>query len=270
MDKATLKVWTNKKGKVVGQVLFEDGKKMGVPPHYLLSESLNNQPCQVDRIDGHIRKIIVEGIELGPKSENQHTNNQSAKKEAYSYHMRRHQGGRASRKRGGRPQGRQNRDSRTKDSRGAAKAPYNFVPINEVVVQAEFQNPEEFPSFVTYSHQTERYTGYIDLTIETLTPLYIWGMINHLGKDNDETREEPAHFFSPGGIIKIPGSSIRGMVRTLGEIVSWSKFQLFEDKQLYYRAVADHSSLRDEYQKTCRIMIGKRKSPDIILMQGIF
>lgn len=247
MDKAMLKVWTSKKGKLVGQVLFEDGKKMGVPSHYLLSESLNNQPCQVDRIDGRIIQIIVKGKELSSLSGNQHTNNQYPKERARSYHVRRPQGRRAARNHKNRPQGRQKRDSRAKGSRGAAKAPYNFVPLNEVVVKAEFQNQEEFPSFMTYNHQTERYTGYIDLTFKTLTPLYIRGMNDHIDEEDGDTQN--AHFFSPGGMIKIPGSSIRGMVRTLVEIVSWSKLQSFEDKQLYYRAVADRSSLRKEYQK---------------------
>ncbi|HDL00665.1 MAG TPA: TIGR03986 family CRISPR-associated RAMP protein, partial [candidate division Zixibacteria bacterium] len=55
-------------------------------------------------------------------------------------------------------------------------------------------------------------------------------------------------FFSPGDIVKIPGSSIRGMTRTLVEIVSWGKFRFFEDrKRLYYRGLADVGSLRRNY-----------------------
>ena len=110
-----------------------------------------------------------------------------------------------------------------------AKAPYNFVPINETVIPAE-----TIPEF-DYYHK-DRYTGYIDLDIEALTPLYIRDtytkeeevLANQAkeackickNKDCDKCnyakhRVNP-DFFAPGGIPKIPGSSLRGMVRTTG------------------------------------------------------
>ena len=45
-------------------------------------------------------------------------------------------------------------------------APYNFIPLNEKVVEAE-----NIPDFDKY--HDNMYTGYIDLKIKTLTPLYI-------------------------------------------------------------------------------------------------
>ena len=44
-----------------------------------------------------------------------------------------------------------------------ATAPYNFVPINKTVVSAS----DMLPQFDRY----DGYTGYIDLYINTLTPL---------------------------------------------------------------------------------------------------
>jgi CRISPR-associated protein (TIGR03986 family) len=133
-----------------------------------------------------------------------------------------------------------------------AKAPYNFVPINETVIPAE-----TIPEF-DYYHK-DRYTGYIDLDIEALTPLYIRDTYTKeeevlanqakeackICKDKDCDKCDHAKhrvnpdFFAPGGIPKIPGSSLRGMVRNLVEIVSYSKMEFTEkDKRFYYRKVA--------------------------------
>ena len=61
-------------------------------------------------------------------------------------------------------------------------------------------------------------------------------------------RKQNPDFFSPGGIPRIPGSSLRGMIRNLVEIVSYSKMEFAEDKNLFYRFIGDKlSSIRREY-----------------------
>ena len=140
-----------------------------------------------------------------------------------------------------------------------ANAPYNFVPINVSVVEA----PEP-PSFETYY---DRYfTGYIECDLQTLTPIFLGDSLTE--KELEEIAKKKAEeekkrnsdekkiiktnsdFFSPANKIRIPGSSLRGMVRNLVEVVSWSKIGFFEDKNLYYRSFADVSSVRDEYLDT--------------------
>lgn len=133
--------------------------------------------------------------------------------------------------------------------RSPSKAPYNFIPLNDKVVCAEFQSKGDFPSFSTYVHKNDRYTGIINLEITTKTPLFIKGEEKKL--NNNEVVPE---FFKPGDVIKIPGSSLRGMARTLVEIASWGKFTQFNDKLLFYRGLADRSSLKEEYEKN----MGKR------------
>ncbi|SHF27126.1 CRISPR-associated protein [Thermoanaerobacter uzonensis DSM 18761] len=112
-----------------------------------------------------------------------------------------------------------------------AKAPYNFIPLNECVVKA--QDIPEFNKF-----HDDRYSGYIDITITTKTPIYI-----------RRDKEESDFFSMKSGSPIIPGSSLRGMIRNLVEIVSFGKFNFFEDKRrLYYRDVAGKkSSLKDLY-----------------------
>lgn len=134
------------------------------------------------------------------------------------------------------------------DQQKAATSPYNFVPLNMSVVPAD-----PLPTHDMF--YPDRFTGYIDCEITTLTPLYIRDGLTieeylHQSKLQEKGKKwDKSDFFSPADKIRIPGSSIRGMVRNLVEIVSWSKFGFFEDKNLYYRSFADVSSLRDEYKK---------------------
>jgi len=122
------------------------------------------------------------------------------------------------------------KDKQTQN-RKPAKAPYNFVPLHKKVVEA--QNIPEFDKY-----HKDRYSGYIELSITTKTPIYI-----------RRDKEEHDFFSIKNGSPIIPGSSLRGMVRTLVEIVSFGKFSFVDSKRrLYYRAVGDTSSLGDRYR----------------------
>ncbi|MCX7724557.1 MAG: TIGR03986 family CRISPR-associated RAMP protein [Thermodesulfovibrio sp.] len=139
-------------------------------------------------------------------------------------------------------------------------APYNFIPLNEKIVPAQ-----PLPDFDRY--HLDRYTGYIELEVEALTPLYIRDTLNEeeykkklekeKTKDSDKTPFSNPDFFNPGGLIRIPGSSLRGMVRTLVEIVSYGKFHFYEDRRLYFRSFADKCKrLREEYSKKIKPKAG--------------
>ena len=144
-----------------------------------------------------------------------------------------------------------------------AKAPYNFVPINKTVIPAE-----TIPYFDCY--HIERHTGYIDLNIESLTPLYIRDAYTQEEESKaikaalvckeckNKSCSECEHlkvrvnsnFFSPGGNPKIPGSSLRGMMRNLVEIISYSKMEYVNDTRFDYREVK--SRKRVPYVKTVK------------------
>jgi len=128
-----------------------------------------------------------------------------------------------------------------------ATAPYNFVPLNEQVVPTECEPAKDF-AFDKY-HEG-RYTGYIDLTIETKTPLYIRGTLTEDEIKQEIDSKNKPDFFSPTGKFCIPGSSLRGMIRTMVEIMSYGKFEFFDNKRLYFRGMADLAlSLRNYYNK---------------------
>ncbi|NJL54078.1 hypothetical protein HC928_02180 [bacterium] len=113
----------------------------------------------------------------------------------------------------------------------AARAPYNFVPLPERAVDFREQPGLEGLSLEAAlpSHDTfhpGRYTGYVDVTLTTESPLYIRGPLTQdeledNSRDRSQHRNKP-DFFHHGDPNQpvIPGSSLRGMLRALLEIVN--------------------------------------------------
>lgn len=145
-----------------------------------------------------------------------------------------------------------------------ACAPYNFVPLPAVdVVARAIENAGGLPDHNTYADPDFPYTGYFDVTLTTRSPLYIRGLLKRQqfewdaenkdrhGKEitnqtsyQDRVKNTPEFFHTRDASHPvIPGSSLRGMLRSLLEIVSYSKFNAVADKHLIYRAVGDTTSL---------------------------
>lgn len=162
-----------------------------------------------------------------------------------------------------------------------AVAPYNFVELPEKVVEAQPLPDQSF--YHDYSEhlikgetvKIKRHTGRIECTLTTESKLYTRCGCNpedfakysepptHKTKEEREQwekEEKPkwekerrdilALFFSypSSSLMAIPGSSIRGMLRTLVEIVSFSKIERVTDRKLFYRSLGDRAQngyLRD-------------------------
>ena len=145
-----------------------------------------------------------------------------------------------------------------------SKAPYNFVPLPEKVYPAPCVKKDHFAEY-----NSEVRTGWIDLTLTTETFLYIRcgpdvnDICNREGTEQDHAKLTRTHrhrqnFFHHGNPCCpiIPGSSMRGMIRSLVEIMGFGKMQWFTDKKLIYRAVADRSSLGQQYRD---LMLGQNQ-----------
>lgn len=137
-----------------------------------------------------------------------------------------------------------------------ARAPYNFVPLHERVVPSPEKPGKGGCAFDSY-HEG-KHTGYIELTIKTETPLYIRDTLTEKEMQEKEVIEKDGKkkyinpdFFFPGGKIRIPGSSLRGMARTMVEMVSFGIFGFFEKERKYhFRSFADKSlELRKKYKE---------------------
>lgn len=136
----------------------------------------------------------------------------------------------------------------------AAHAPYNFVPLPEKAVPAEQPLPE------MDRYDSERYTGVIECEITTESPLYLRGAVEPgffkkcgfkpFHQLSEEEKRQYARFFSTdnSGRPAIPGSSLRGMVRSMVEVAAYGKMQWVTRKPLVFRAVGDTTSLGVHYR----------------------
>lgn len=127
--------------------------------------------------------------------------------------------------------------SQITDPNRIAKAPYNFVELPNKVVLAE-----PLPDGDRY--HSEHYTGTIECTLTTESPLYIrCGLTLTEFNDGREAKDLPEFFYTDPAAKStkpvIPGSSLRGMIRTLLEIASFSKIERVTKNNLFYRSLGD-------------------------------
>lgn len=157
------------------------------------------------------------------------------------------------------------------DDRQVARAPYNFIPLPEKVMTLK-----ERPGHDWYDET--RYTGRVNCTLETRTPLFIRGqmeMSKFKKPDSEKKREQgykddnPEFFRDPltnNHNPMIPASSLRGMLRSLVEIITFSKFGPVSERAVYFRSVADKTAIRATYQE----IIERRQAGWIVEQDGRF
>lgn len=151
-----------------------------------------------------------------------------------------------------------------------ARAPYNFVPLPEKVVTFD---PQALPDQDRYD--PDRHTGYIDCTITTESPVYVRAPLTldqferqETGEGDkvpwrDQVRNNPDFFYTdPAKTPRIPGSSLRGMLRQLVEIISYSKVQWVSKDPLVYRSVGDTTTHGNRYRDRVMRDDGKRPNRD--------
>ncbi|MCA9957423.1 MAG: TIGR03986 family CRISPR-associated RAMP protein, partial [Anaerolineales bacterium] len=136
-------------------------------------------------------------------------------------------------------------------------APYNFIPLPEKMVEA--QPPLDHDH---YYPEPMAVTGWIECELETCSPIYIRGMLTEAqfadfgqaGPDKltDEQKTKMAAFFGiEENVPLLPGSSLRGMIRQIMEIVGHGRMRYVSPTPTFtFRAVAAQADdpLRDPYQ----------------------
>lgn len=141
-----------------------------------------------------------------------------------------------------------------------ARAPYNFVPLPEKIVTVD---QKKLPGHDRYEENT--HTGWFDCELMTCSPTYVRGMMTldqhekydpvaekRLPKEEQISRkkerdEDRAPFYSAKpkteGVGRaepmIPGSTLRGMIRSLVEIAGYGKMRWVNNvPKVTFRAVA--------------------------------
>lgn len=145
----------------------------------------------------------------------------------------------------------------------ASSAAYNFVELPEKVVSA-VEKAEDLPNQDTYSNENYPNTGHFAVTLTTKSPLYVRCPLTpaqYEKKAEQEAQGEKNYkkklsnkpeFFYTADETKpvIPGSSLRGMLRNLLEIVSYGKVEIVKDSpKIFYRGVATTDSIGRFYKE---------------------
>lgn len=126
-----------------------------------------------------------------------------------------------------------------------ATAPYNFVPYDA-------------KNLVKPSEDNELYSGTITCSLRALTPLLVAGATDSKEKSKDgPTKRE--FFKLNNGKLVIPGSSLKGMLRSHVEALSRSFISIINDKKLFYRNVTGTKS--GDYKERGNFPDTQKKEP---------
>lgn len=129
-----------------------------------------------------------------------------------------------------------------------AVAPYNFVPLPEAILTVK-----DFDPNLHDTYKAELLTGTLSCTLKTESPLYVraartWQEYIHKDKDGKPYTPSDPYYGETKETLLIPGSSLRGMLRNLVEVVSYSRIAPVTKNPLFYRTV-DVSSIGKAYGK---------------------
>ncbi len=101
-------------------------------------------------------------------------------------------------------------------------APYNFVPLNKEVFYPDWA--DDISHDIPFE---DGESGEIDITITAKSPIFI--------RNHSDDKDNPSKEFCHHNNLKyIPGSSLKGVIKTIVEIIGFSKLKL-QDKTLSYR-----------------------------------
>ena len=146
-----------------------------------------------------------------------------------------------------------------------ATAPYNFVPLPNAVFTVddgiENNGQRVRPWQMHDRFDPDLHSGWIDLSITTLTPLFIRGPATRQnGRWEDrEPRLRPDPFMTKDGKPMIPGSSLRGMIRNLMEIMAFAKIPSVTTERPFFRDMSP-GRIANEYRKHFIRELGRLQS----------
>lgn len=159
------------------------------------------------------------------------------------------------------------KEVKTKYIENYSVAPYNFVSLPRFAV-VKYKKPQELPphnDFIGRDKST-LLSGYIEYTLEAKTPIIV----------SKELEGRDAKFFiNADGKYAIPGSTMRGMVRTNAQILSFSNIvgekdkdkgyinSYIEDSRFLYRDIASGTSLNKKYNNILTIDPKRRVAENI-------
>lgn len=129
-------------------------------------------------------------------------------------------------------------------------SPYNFVPLNEHVFIPEWgkQVSHDLPF-------REGESGVIEVKFRNITPLFVRGVEKDRGVEKGQDNQ-PASFIDENGNKRyfIPGSSLRGMLRSVMEILSFGRLSQINKGHFGYRTFHTQDANNDYHRQSMQYM----------------
>jgi len=146
-----------------------------------------------------------------------------------------------------------------------ACAPYNFIELTERIAAViagsslpdNEKSPEQRADAVNQAlpdqniFHADRHSGWIDCRLITASPTYVRApRTPQEASKRIQSKDLPAFFYEwEKDEPVIPGSTLRGMLRTLIEIASYAKISEVSNRRLIYRAVGDTTKHGEKYRE---------------------
>lgn len=113
----------------------------------------------------------------------------------------------------------------------ALKAPFNFVPLSE--------KEPFFPEWADCISQDVPFkdglSGYVEYSIEACSPIFV----RNGAAGESHSKEKDPHFSNVDGSFFLPGTSIKGAIRSVMEIMSFGKMTHVQDRSFGIRDVSN-------------------------------
>lgn len=125
-------------------------------------------------------------------------------------------------------------------------APYNFIPINQEVYTPEWG--DKISHDIPFSDGED---GLINVTFTNTTPLFI---ADASAKKTDNEQSFSAHYLDNNGRRQyfVPASSLKGAIRSVMEIMAFTRFDTFDDAHFGYRDINDRGYVRMLADPKCK------------------
>ena len=194
-------VYTNSKGKEVEFTINQGAM------HFDPSKAKDGDPLELDCApNGIITRCLIPGNAAAPQIRPQPANKNPGYKTPVSF--------------GSRPQPSSSAIAPLID----ATAPYNFIPYEPLAVLPYVESGEA---------PGQLWSGVLRCSLRALTPLLVAG---HQAAGVNG----PSHktFFTVNGRYVIPGSSLKGMLRSLLEVLSFSTMRPMNQKNIFWRNIS--------------------------------
>ena len=157
-----------------------------------------------------------------------------------------------------------------------ATATYNFVPLPEQVLTVADPEASTQPWRQHHRILPDHHTGHLNIKLTTLTPLFTRGAAvrrDNGAWDNRKARQRPESLTAADGRTPIiAGASLRGAVRTLFEILTFSKLDPATNQPSFYRSVGNDrigKIYRSEVTPAASVGADEKPQPGFMARNGL-